>query len=172
MSVWTVWRCLRTHQTKTPCLLSMYYARLVWNSALGCVQLNFTIQQNGRMICKLSFWCAHPGMPNVAGPEWWLWCIGYQQLYSDPCGSNTLPSGDSNTQYTPYCGNQCPARLLVVVLLYFLRVQHHEYVVAVMVLSWKYSSTYGLTLTCLSGKLKRCYNTACTNVYGTKDAHY
>ena len=36
------------------------------------------------------------------------------------------------------------------VLLYFLRVRHHEYAVAVMVLSQKYSSTYGLTLTRLS----------------------
>ena len=36
------------------------------------------------------------------------------------------------------------------VLLYFLWVQHHEYVAAVMVLSRKYSSTYGLTLTHLS----------------------
>ena len=36
------------------------------------------------------------------------------------------------------------------VLLYFLRVQHHEYAVAVMVLSRKYSSTYGLTLMHLS----------------------
>ena len=58
----------------------------------------------------------------------------------------TLHGGDSNTQYTPYCGNQHPVRLLVMVLLYFLWVQCHEYVAAVMVLSWKYSSTYGLTL--------------------------
>ena len=36
------------------------------------------------------------------------------------------------------------------VLLYFLRVQHHEYVAVVMVRSRKYSSTYGLTLTRLS----------------------
>ena len=36
------------------------------------------------------------------------------------------------------------------VLLYFLQVQHHEYAAAVMVLSQKYSSTYGLTLTHLS----------------------
>ena len=36
------------------------------------------------------------------------------------------------------------------VLLYFLWVWHHKYVAAVMVLSWKYSSTYGLTLTRLS----------------------
>ena len=35
-------------------------------------------------------------------------------------------------------------------LLYFLQVWHHEYAVAVMVLSRKYSSTYGLTLMCLS----------------------
>ena len=53
-------------------------------------------------------------------------------------------------QYTPYCGNQRPVRLLIAVLLYFLRVQHHEYAVAVMVLSRKYSSTYGLTLMHLS----------------------
>ena len=36
------------------------------------------------------------------------------------------------------------------VLLYFLRVRCHEYAAAVMVLSWKYSSTYHLTLTHLS----------------------
>ena len=35
-------------------------------------------------------------------------------------------------------------------LLYLLWVWHHEYVVAVVVLSQKYSSTYGLTLMCLS----------------------
>ena len=50
----------------------------------------------------------------------------------------------------PYCGNQRPVRLLVTVLLYFLWVQHYEYAVVVMVLSWKYSSTYGLTLMRLS----------------------
>ena len=58
--------------------------------------------------------------------------------------------GDSNTQYTPYCGNQRPARLLIAVLLYFLWVWRHEYAAAVMVLSRKYTSTYGLTLTRLS----------------------
>ena len=36
------------------------------------------------------------------------------------------------------------------VLLYFLQVRHHEYAAVVMVLSQKYSSTYGLTLTHLS----------------------
>ena len=150
MSAWTVWRCLRTRQTKTPHLLSTYYTRLSWNSVLGCVQLNFTIRRNGRMIHKLSFWCAHPGTPNVAGPEQWLWRIGYRWLYGDPCGGDALPGNDSNTQYALYCGNQRPARLLIVVLLYFLRVRHHEYAAAVVVLSWKYSSTYGLTLTHLS----------------------
>ena len=143
-------QCLCTHQMKTPCLLSMYYTQLVWNSALGHIQLNFTIWQNGHMIHKLSFWHAHPGTPNVAGPEQWLQCIGYQRPYSDPCGGDALPGGDSSTQYTPYCGNQCPMRLLIMVLLYFLWVRCHEYAVAVMVLSWKYSSTYGLTLMHLS----------------------
>ena len=150
MSAWTVWQCLCTHLMKTPHLLSMYYARLVWNSMLGHVWLNFTIWWNGRMICKLSFWCAHPGMPNVVGPEWWLWCIGYQWSYGDQCGGNALPGGDSNTQYMPYCGNQHPVRLLIVVLFYFLQVQHHKYAAAVMVLSQKYSSTYSLTLMHLS----------------------
>ena len=86
----------------------------------------------------------------VAGPERWLRRIGYRWSYSDPCGSDALPGGDSNTQYMPYCGNQCPARLLIAVLLYFLWVQHHKYAAAVMVLSRKYSSTYSLTLTHLS----------------------
>ena len=40
--------------------------------------------------------------------------------------------------------------LLIAVLLYFLRVQCHEYPAAVMVLSQKYSLTYGFTLTHLS----------------------
>ena len=150
MSAWMVWQCLHTHQTKTPHLLSMYYAQLVWNSMLGCIRLNFTIQRNGHTIRKLSFWCAHPGTPNVVGPEQWLWCIGYRRPYGGPCSGNALPSGDSNTQYTPYCGNQRPARLLILVLVYFLWVWHHKYAAAVMVLSWKYSSTYGLTLMWLS----------------------
>ena len=150
MSVWMVWQCLRTHQTKTPCLLSMYYAQLVWNSTLGHIRLNFTIWQNGRTICKLSSWCANQGMPNVAEPGWWLQCIGYQQSYCDPCSSDALLGGDSNTDYMLYCGNQRPARLLIAVLLYFLRVWHDEYAAVVVVLSQKYSSTYGLTLTCLS----------------------
>ena len=150
MSVWMVWQCLCTRQMKTPCLLSTYYTWLVWNSTLGCIQLNFTIRWNGRMICKLSFWRAHSGMPNVAGPEQWLRCIGYRRPYGDPCVGDALPGGDSNTQYAPYCGNQHPVRLLITVLLYFLRVRHHQYVAAVVVLSWKYSSTYSLTLTCLS----------------------
>ena len=50
----------------------------------------------------------------------------------------------------PYCGNQRPVRLLIVVLFYFLWVWCHEYAAAVMVLSQKYSSTYGLTLMHLS----------------------
>ena len=150
MSAWTVRRCLRTCQTKTPHLLSMYYTQLVWNSMLGHVQLNFTIRRNGRTIRKLSFWRAHPGMPNVAGPEQWLWHIGCRRPYGDPCGGDALPGGDSNTQYVLYCGNQRPARLLITVLLYFLWVRHHEYVAVVMVLSQKYSSTYGLTLMRLS----------------------
>ena len=70
--------------------------------------------------------------------------------YGDPCSDNALPGGDSNTQYAPYYGNQHPARLLIMVLLYFLQVRHHEYMVVVVVLSQKYSSTYGLTLMHLS----------------------
>ena len=135
---------------KTPHLLSTYYARLMWNSVLGCIRLNFTIQRNGCTNRKLSFLNAHPGTPNVVGPERWLRYIGYRRSYSDPCSGDALPGGDSNTQYTPYCGNQCPARLLITVLLYFLWVRHHKYVAAVMVLSQKYSSTYGLTLMRLS----------------------
>ena len=56
----------------------------------------------------------------------------------------------SRTQYMPYCGNQYPERLLIAVLLYFLWVQCHKYAAAVVVLSQRYSSTYGLTLTHLS----------------------
>ena len=59
-------------------------------------------------------------------------------MYSDLCGGDALPGGDLNTQYVPYCGNQCPVRLLIMVLLYILRVWHHEYAAAVMVLSQKY----------------------------------
>ena len=78
-----------------------------------------------------------------------------------------------SAQYMPYCGNQHPVRLLIVVLLYFLRVQHHEYVVVVMVLSPKYSSTYCLTLMSLSyvANLNGAAIRHCTNIYGTKDAH-
>ena len=86
----------------------------------------------------------------VVGPERWLQRMRYRRLYGDPCGGDALPGGDSNTQYAPYCGNQRPVRLLIAVLLYFLRVQCHEYAAAVMVLSRMYSSTYGLTLTHLS----------------------
>ena len=53
-----------------------------------------------------------------------------------------------------------------------LWMRHHEYAAAVMVLSRKYSSTYGLTAFKLCGKLKRCHDTVCTKAYGTKDAHY
>ena len=84
------------------------------------------------------------------GPEWWLWHLGHRRSYGDPCDGSALPGDDSNTQYVPYCGNQPPARLLITVLLYFLWVRRHEYAAAVMVLSRKYSSTYGLTLMCLS----------------------
>ena len=48
--------------------------------------------------------------------------------------------------YMPYCSNQCLARLLITMLLYFLWERHHEYVSAVMVLFQMYSLTYGLTL--------------------------
>ena len=72
------------------------------------------------------------------------------QLYGGLCNSDALPSGDLSTQYAPYCSNQCPARLLIAVLLYFLWVWRHEYAAAVMVLSQKYSSTYSLTLMRLS----------------------
>ena len=86
----------------------------------------------------------------VAGPGQWLCHTGYRCPYGDQCGGDALLGGDSGTQYAPYCGNQCPARLLIAVLLYFLRVRHHEYAAVVMVLSWKYSSTYSLKLTHLS----------------------
>ena len=55
-----------------------------------------------------------------------------------------------------------------------LWVRHHEYVVVVVVLSpevlfniWPDPNAFKLC-----GELKRCYNTACTNAYSTKDAHY
>ena len=60
------------------------------------------------------------------------------------------------------------------VLLYFLRVRRHEYAAAVVVLSQKYSLTYGLTLTRLS-YAANLYGTTiqhCANAYSTKDAHY
>ena len=87
---------------------------------------------------------------NVAGPERWLRRIGYRRPYGDPCGGDALPGGDSNAQYAPYCGNQRPARLLIVVLLYFYGCS-----ITSMWRWWwfcpqKYSSTYGLTLTRLS----------------------
>ena len=55
-----------------------------------------------------------------------------------------------------------------------LWVRHHEYVAAVMVLSQKYSSTYGLTLTHLSyaANLSSATIQCCTDTYGTKDADY
>ena len=55
-----------------------------------------------------------------------------------------------------------------------LRVWHHEYAAAVVVLSQKYSLTYDLTLTCLSYAANLCGTTIghCANAYGTKDAHY
>ena len=110
----------------------------------------------------------------VAGPGRWLRRIGYQRSYGDLCDSDALLGGDPNTQYVPYCGNKCPVRLLITVLLYFLWVQHHEYVAAVMVLSQKYSSTYGLTLTCLSyaANLSSATIQCAPNTYGTKDTHY
>ena len=85
-----------------------------------------------------------------------------------------MTGGDLSAQYVPYCGNQHPAGLLIVVLLYFLRVRHHEYAAAVMVLSRKYSSTYGLTVTHLSyvENLSGATIWCCTDAYGTKDAHY
>ena len=60
------------------------------------------------------------------------------------------------------------------VLLYFLQVRCHEYVAAVMVLSpevlfniWLDPNGFKLC-----SKLKQCHNTAGTNAYSTKDAHY
>ena len=55
-----------------------------------------------------------------------------------------------------YCGNQCSARPLITVLLYFLQVRHHEYAAAVVVLCHMYCSTYGLTLTHLSYAVNLC----------------
>ena len=173
MSVWMVWQCLHTHLMKTPCLLLMYYTWLVWNSVLGHVWLNFTIQQNGHTIYKLSFFlCAHSGTPNVVGPELWLWRIGDRCLYGSPCGSDALPGGVSKTQYMPYCGNQCPMRLLIMVLLYFLWVWYHKYVAEVVVLSRMYSSTYRPTLMHLSyaANLSSATIWRCTCTYGTKGA--
>ena len=137
----------------------------VWISLSGRTDIRST---------NYPFWHAHPGTPNVVGPEQWLCRIGYQCSYGNPCGSNALPGGDSKTQYTPYCSNQCPARLLIMVLLYFLWVQCHKYVAAVVVLSQKYSSTYGLTLMHLgyAANLSGATIWCCTDAYSTKDAHY
>ena len=59
------------------------------------------------------------------------------------------------------------------VLLYFLQVRHHKYAAAVMVLS---PEVLNIRLDPnafkLCGELKRCHDTAGTNAYGTKDAHY
>ena len=126
----------------------MAYASLVRVAQLSWLPLNKPLTYV--MGCNIFLSFPSNSCTYVAGPEWWLWHIGYRRSYSDLCGSNALPGGNSNTQYVPYCGNQCPARLLIVVLLYFLRVRHHEYAAAVMVLSQKYSSTYSLTLTHLS----------------------
>ena len=63
---------------------------------------------------------------------WRLRCIGDQQLYGGPYGNDTLPGGDSQLQYSAYCGNQNPARLLTV-LLFFLQVR------------WRYGSCPGGT---------------------------
>ena len=76
--------------------------------------------------------------------------MGYRRSYGGLCDGDALLGGDPNTQYVMYCGNQRPARLLIMVLLYFLLVRCHEFAAAVMVLSQKYSSTYGLTLMRLS----------------------
>ena len=102
--------------------------------------------------------------------------MGYQCLYSNPCSGDSPPGGDSSdssSQYALYCGNQCLARLLIAVLLYFLQVQHHEYAAAVMVLSWMYSLTYGLTLMHLSYAANLCGTIiwCCANAYSTKNAH-
>ena len=60
------------------------------------------------------------------------------------------------------------------VLLYFLRVRHHKYAVAVMVLSPKVLFNIQLdpNVFKLCGKLKQCHYKAGTNAYSTKDAHY
>ena len=60
------------------------------------------------------------------------------------------------------------------VLLYFLRVQHQEYAAEVMVLSPEVLFNIWLDLNTfrLCSDLKRCYYTAGTNAYSTKDAHY
>ena len=73
-----------------------------------------------------------------------------------------------------YCGNQHPASLLIVVLLYFLRVQRHEYAAAVMVLSLEvlFNILLDLNMFMLRSELKQCHYTAGTNAYGTKDIHY
>ena len=76
--------------------------------------------------------------------------------YGNPCSDGALPGGVSEAQYMPYCGNQCSVRLLIMVLLYFLWVWHHEYVVVVVVLPQMHSSTYGLTLMCLSYVVNSC----------------
>ena len=52
---------------------------------------------------------------------WWLRHIGCRRPYGDLCGGDALPSGDLQEQYTPYCSNQRPMRLLFVVLLYFFK---------------------------------------------------
>ena len=99
--------------------------------------------------------------------------MGYRRLYGDPCGGDSPPGGDSSSQYMLYCGNQCLARLLIAVLLYFLWVRCHEYAAAVMVLSRMYSLTYGLTLTRLSYAANLCSAMiwCCANAYGTKNTH-
>ena len=60
------------------------------------------------------------------------------------------------------------------VLLYFLQMQRHEYVAAVMVLSLDVLFNIQLdpNVFKLCSELKRCHDTVCTNAYGTKDAHY
>ena len=99
--------------------------------------------------------------------------MGYRRSYGNLCGSDSPPGGVSSSQYTPYCGNQHLVRLLIVVLLYFLRVRCHEYVVAVMVLSQMYSLTYSLTLMHLNYVANLCSAMiwCCANVYSTKNAH-
>ena len=110
----------------------------------------------------------------VAGPEQWLRRIGYRWPYGDLCGGDAPLGGDPNTQYVPYCGNQHPARLLIVVLLYFLWVRHHKYAAVGMVLSPEvlFNIRLDLNVFRLCSELKRCHYTAGTNAYGTKDAHY